>query len=256
MIKCYAALLLAALAAPALAEGDPPAAAAAPATATPAPVDPARLALARQLVANLSPPGRTQELMHRMTEWTIDKTATELDQPLIEMLQKDGLPMAQARLLGHDNLRRVAAILDPAYQQRLALVSKVMMEGLADVMTAVQAEFEPQIREARAMAYARQFDAAQLGDINRFFSSSSGQAWSHTVITLANDPTYMDLQAKMMLPLFNAVPAVFRQTRAATASLPKPRDPKTLTDAECDQIAQLLGMSPEDLRKLRSGHKS
>lgn len=246
MIKYCAAGLLAAIAAPAMAQVDPPVPSAAPAAAATAPIDPAKLALARAIVTKVMPPGYLREIMSRTMGPLTDKMVGEMkNMPLGRMLEAYGMPPDQARKITMANVMQIAAILDPAYQRRQQLSMKAMIDGMLDILSSV----EPEMLDAMAMAYARNFDTTQLDDINHFFNTPSGEVYARRAAMLAADPGVRDVSVKMMPKMMEAMPDLIRKVQAATASLPKPRDPKTLTDAERNKIAQLLGVDPSALKK-------
>ncbi len=248
MIKCYAAALFVAIAAPAMAQGDPPAvptgAVAIPSPTVP--VDPAKLELARAIIAKTMPPGRLRETMDGMMGPLTDRMMGQIrDMPIGRMLEAFGVPAERARKVTMANVMQIASILDPAYQRRQEISMKVMMTGILDITSSV----EPDVLDATAKAYARNFDMAELKDIDRFFSTPSGETYARNLTKLASDPGVLDAAAKMMPKMMEAMPDIIKKVQAATASLPKPRDPETLTDAERDKIARLMGVDPAELKK-------
>src|SRR5690348_8310886 len=99
---------------------------------------------------------------------------------------------------------QAAAIIDPVNQRRRALFMKAVMDAVADVA----APFEPEKREALAVAYARIFDAKQLSDILRFYGSESGTDYAHRGAMVLDDPDYQAVVEKSMLTVLMMLVAV------------------------------------------------
>lgn len=212
-------------------------------TATPAPAD---LALGRDIAGKLLPDGTYQKLiggtMGKMMGGMTDQMTA---MPIAPFVKAAGLPEADVAKLGQTTIRQIVQIVDPAYEQRMHIIMPTMMEEMGKVMT----QFEPQMREGLATAYATHFSSAQLSDIDHFFNTPSGAAFASQNMSIAADPAVMQRMQAFMPTLMKAMPGIMQKAMAATANLPKPKTPATLTDADRAKLAQLLGVSPDKLKK-------
>lgn len=211
-------------------------------TASPAAAD---LALGTDIAARLLPDGTYQRMMGGMMSKMMDGITSQISSvPLAPFLKASGLPESTTRQLGQTTIQQILDIVDPAYQQRMHVMMPVMMREMGTVM----GQFEPQMRDGLAHAYATHFTAPQLGDIDRFLKTPSGAAFAAQNMTIAADPAVMQKMQAFMPTLMQALPGILQKAQAATAGLPKPKTPQTLTDADRAKLAQLLGVAPEKLK--------
>ena len=154
----------------------PGAALAQAAAASPAVVsepDPARLALARQLLDQMMPPATREAMMQSM----LTPMQTNMRQGLEQS------PVFQKALATEPKARAIFnAFLDKQQQRTTA----TLHQSLPDMMNAM------------ARAYARRFDAAQLGDLKRFFATPTGQAYMQASSSIMADPDIAAWQRKLM----------------------------------------------------------
>lgn len=214
--------------------GAPPA----PATAAPSSEPPRdRLDLARQIVAKLLPPGQYRTLMTAAMADTTTSLVNQMKAPaLAQSLATIGI--VEGEDLKPEDVAKAVAILDPTYDQRMALATQAVNEGVQDVV----AKLEPQMREALAVSYANNFDTGQLGDILHFFDTPTGAAYASRVMLMTTDPSVKALAAQVMPAVMHAMPKIMARAQNATAALPQPRDPSTLSDADRRRVARLLRM--------------
>ena len=173
----------------------------APATAQP--VDPARLALAEKTVAVLVPQGVYLRLMQQQFPAMMDAMLANME---------TAVPG------GRDKARAA----DPAFDERMRIMSRVMGEEMGPLMS----RMEPSLRTGMARALARRFDTRQLNDFNVFFATPSGKAFGEQFISLFADPEIMGEMMKMMPMMMQEMPRIMKKVEAATAHLPKPPKPK------------------------------
>lgn len=166
-----AAIGVAALPAPALAQMAPtsaPGPAAAPAT----PLDPARVAAARELIDLLLPPAtREQLLAGMMTPMLANMRRAMADAP--------GFTDA---IDGNPRLR--------------ALFDRFMADQEVEVMQTLR-EALPAMPPAMANAYARRFDLKQLRELRAFFETPTGRAYMQASYTIMSDPDVAAWQRDM-----------------------------------------------------------
>src|SRR3546814_21020581 len=68
----------------------------------------------------------------------------------------------------------VADLFDPHRQQREDQITRIVKPLISEAL----ADLEPPMREGMAKAYARKFTADQLGELNGFFATPTGQAYA------------------------------------------------------------------------------
>lgn len=217
---------------------------AAPAFADPAAADPARLALGRAIAARLLPAGAYARMMKGSFDGIVDKTVDTMGQaPIASLAAMSGMPQDKIGKLGKTTLAGIMAILDPAYPQRVAVVTQVMLARMSTVM----ADFEPSMREGLAEAYAARLSAAQLGDIEHFLETPSGSAYAANALTIQTDPAVMSRVTAMIPAMMQALQGMGPDIAKATANLPPPRRVADLAPAERQRLAALLGISETKL---------
>ncbi len=170
-IALFAAL---GIAAPAVAQTAPAAPVASPA------VDPARLAAAQRLFDVIMPPATRQQMMQAML------------QPLLGNISKGMTSNPQfAQAMSADP--KVAAAFDRFMAQQQARTIEMIQTSL------------PQMVQAMSRAYARRFDVAQLGELERFFRTPTGAAYLRESMTIMSDPDVAAWQRTMMTDSMNRV---------------------------------------------------
>jgi Uncharacterized protein conserved in bacteria (DUF2059) len=212
-------------------------------------VDPANLAIARQIVERLIPPGSLARTMKGVTSMVTDKLFDSIaDLSLGDLARLGGMKTDDLAKLGKARLSDIMAIVDPAFKQRAEISTKVMFTTMIGIMS----DMEPQMREGMARAYAVRFTNAQLNDINQFFQTPSGAAYASNVTSIATDPEYLkvmgDISSTLMKRFMAQAPEFTKQVEAETAKLPKPRKFEDLTDAEIERLAALMGVPASELR--------
>jgi hypothetical protein len=140
-MRCFLALPLLALAAPAEAQIVPPA------TTQMAPVDATLLAKAQPIAAAVIPDGVMARMMGPMMQQMIGPMVESMTKmPVRELMKAGGMDAAQADQLRPATIEQVMAIVDPAYQQRMRIIVGGMMPALGKFM----GRFEPDMREGMA----------------------------------------------------------------------------------------------------------
>ena len=170
MMRGLALLALTATAMPGVAMAQTAAPARAPVVAEP---DAARLALARQLLDQMMPPATRQSMIQAML--------TPMQANMRQGLEQS--PGFQQALTKNPKAR---AIFDRFLDKQQARTNATLTEAL------------PGMVDAMARAYARRFDAGQLGDLQRFFATPTGQAYMKASFTIMADPDIAAWQRKLM----------------------------------------------------------
>ena len=222
-------LAVALVAVPWLARAQDSAPPAGPLATVATPVDPARLAAARQTVDYIFPLGTYGRIMGKTMDTMMGPMMDGVGaMPLSSLAGMGGMTSADTAKLGKTTLADMMTILDPAYRKRMEISTHVMTTEMAKVMS----EIEPGMRDALSHAYARRFDLSQLGELNRFFGTPTGRIYASESMTIMADPDIIAQMQGFVPTLLKRMPEVMTKVQQATASLPKPRKYEDLTPAE------------------------
>ena len=145
---------------------------AAPAATTGGPVDPARLAAARELIDVLMPPATREQLI------------TGMMTPMLANMRRG---MEAAPAFAEMNA-------DPKFR---AAFDQFMAKQEART-TAMLREALPGMVPAMAKAYARRFDVAQMRELRQFFETPTGRAYMQASYTIMADPDIQAWQRDLM----------------------------------------------------------
>lgn len=221
MKHLLAAALLAA--APAAAAQEPPSAAA-PAAAPAADLDPQRLAAAEAVVRHIFPQGSYQRMMSTMMDSMMNGMMDSMFDMQVEDMVPEGSPgHAEMKAeVGDKTMRELMLAEDPHFEERMKITNEVMVKEMVPLMT----RLEPDMQRGLARAYARKFSAAQLTELDRFFSTPTGHAYANESLLLWMDPEVMSVMGKLMPELVQQAPAIMAKVQAATAHLPMPEPRK------------------------------
>lgn len=203
--------------------------------------DPARLAAAKQTVDYVFPLGTYGRIMNG----TMDKMMDSIMDSMMQMPLKDlaGISGVDTEKLGSGTMAQIMEIYDPAFKQRMSATTRTMMTDMMGLMT----QFEPDIRDGLASAYAGRFDAKQLQEMNAFFATPTGKAYAADSYIIMMSPEVMNRMQALMPRLMKEMPAIIDKVKASTADLPAPRKYADLKSAEKDKLAGLLGISRKEL---------
>lgn len=226
---------------------------AAPAQAQNAPVaaaapvaDPAKLAAARQVVVKLVPEGLYRRMMGEgMNEMMRNMAGSIGDLPMRDLIRAGGLSEAQVAQLGDAKISELMLLLDPHWHERTQLSMRAMTGELAELM----ASMEPAIRDALSQSYAREFSAAELADMARFFATPSGEHFAAQSMALFMAPEMMKAMSDLTPQIMQRMPQMMEKVQGATKHLPPAREYKDLSEAERRKFAELLGLDPEEAGK-------
>lgn len=191
------------------------------------PLDPAQVALARVTANALFRDSTMARMFDRMLSTGPNGYASSLlDMSLADMIgmvpQMGATPPKDSPEL-HMTFRQMAAAQDPYFDQRLAAIHDVVVSEAGRLGP----KFEPQMREGLAQSMARRFTAAQLTDMNRFFSTASGRAFADDMYLIWMDPAVLRSMMSTIPALGAEFPTVMQRVKAATDRFPWPEKPKT-----------------------------
>ena len=222
MKHLIAIALLAAAPAAAAAQEQP--SAPAPAAAPSADIDPQRFAAAQAVVRHVFPQGTYQRMMSTMMDSMMDGMMDSMfDMQMGDMIPEGSPGHEEMKAeVGNKTMRELMAAEDPHFEERLKITNKVMVEEMMPIMS----RLEPDMQQGLARAYARKFDAAQLTELDRFFSTPTGHAYATESLLLWMDPEIVSMMGKLMPELIKEMPAIMGKVQAATAHLPMPEPRK------------------------------
>lgn len=174
MLAGMLALGAAAAAFPAAAQTSPAQQEAAPA------VDPARLAVARRLIDQVSPPDRR------------DATLDQIMRPMMANIRRSlGESPEFARLFEEQPSLRAQfdKFIDDELEHSISVARDAM----------------PAMYDAMAQAYARRFTIDQLTDMERFFATPTGRAYAEQTPMILSDPAVQAAQRDAMRRAFDGL---------------------------------------------------
>jgi hypothetical protein len=217
-MKYLILLAAAAIAMPALAQPPPPAAV--PSSAPPSasePVDPARLAAARQTVDFVWPLGTYARMM-------MGPMMDQIMQSMFDVKLSDFAPPAAGNRKGVDTkaanatLRETLGSADPRLQDGM----RVMMHAMTSEMAPIMTKIEPDLREGLSRAFARKFTVEQLNDLNRFFATPAGRAYAPDSMLMMTDPDVIRTLAKATPMMMQAMPRIMAKVQDTMKQFPPP----------------------------------
>ncbi|ATY32997.1 DUF2059 domain-containing protein [Sphingomonas psychrotolerans] len=184
--------------------------------------DPARLTTAEKVVAKLVPQGiylrimrdAFPQMMDAMIARMSGMTAADLDEK-----DKSG-----------KTLEQLAAEKDPAFRERMTIMTRVMGEEMGKVMD----KLEPRVRAAVGKAFARRFTLQQLSDMDVFFATPSGAAFAKDYLLTFMDPEMLQEMSASMPEMMRAMPEIMKRVEKETAHLPPPPKSEGDTDTEVE----------------------
>jgi hypothetical protein len=225
-MKTLLAALALSLATPALAQADP------------------KLEAATRIAGKILPDGTYSKMMGDSMSAMVGQMATQgFDINIRKLAESVGADPAKMPK-SDATVRQVMAILDPAFERRMEIMTTAMFKEMGVLFTSE----EPSMRAGLAEAYANQFDAAQLAAIDAFLATPAGSAFAGKSMTIMLDPAVVKRMQTMMPKLVEAMPAIIKKSMDATAGLPKPRDVKDLSADDRRRLADLLGIDPKKLK--------
>ncbi|KTE22469.1 hypothetical protein ATE67_00510 [Sphingopyxis sp. H050] len=212
------------------------------------PIDPARLALARQSTAALLPAGSLEKMVDNLYGKAFDLFLAEMDGASPLMLSiKTGVESDKIEALDDKSKTAIADLFDPHRKERgdqiLKVVKPLISEALADL--------EPPMREGLAKAYARKFSAPQLTEMNAFFATPTGKLYASESMALGADPEVMLATIKAVPPMITKFIDRAPQIEGQLKELPKEKQLTDLSDAEIAKLAKLMKVDAKTLKETR-----
>ncbi|HEY0014475.1 MAG TPA: DUF2059 domain-containing protein [Allosphingosinicella sp.] len=130
-----------------------------------------------------------------------------------------GVPVPpSAGINPNSTLAEIGAGFDPHLRQRLPVLSRFFGSEMARITTAM----EPGWKLLTADAYAREFTAAELDEVTRFFSTPAGRRLALESYKTIEDPQLARGIVMLIPRVAMQIPAISQRVQQATAHLPAP----------------------------------
>ena len=207
--------------------------------------DAARVTAARPVVDKIFPVGTYRRMMDGTLPKMMDSMMDGvMKMPIAQLARIGGVPEEKLAGLDQSSMEQISAIVDPHFRQRTKLGMDAMMGSMIDMMDG----FEPKVRGALTRAYARKFDGKQLGELERFFKTPTGDLYARESMMMFMNPEIMGEMQALMPEMMKKMPEMAAKAEAATKSLPPPRKIADLSQEERGRLAKLLGVKASDLK--------
>ena len=217
------------------------------------PVAPAQLALAETTTTALIPPGSLEKMLDNLYGKLFKGLLGEFGGLSDTMLSiKTGVDSEQIAALDAKSKAAAADLFDPWRQQREEQITKIVRPLISEAL----GDLEGPMRSGLARAYARKFSAAQLGEMNAFFATPTGKAYSSEWMALQADPELMLAMIKAVPPLVNKFIDRGPEIEGQFKALPKEKQLTDLTDAELAKLAKLMKVDVKTLKENRDAWNS
>ncbi|MBL9071648.1 MAG: DUF2059 domain-containing protein [Sphingopyxis sp.] len=208
----------------------------------------AQLALAQQTTTALVPPGSLAKMLDNMYGKLFKGILGEVGGMSDLMLSiKTGVETEKIEALDDKSKAAIADLLDPYRQQR----EDHVMNVIKPLITEALGDLEGPMRNGMAYAYARKFNAQQLGDMNAFFATPTGKAYADEWMSLQADPEVMLAMIKAVPPMINKFMDRGPELEGKFKDLPKEKQLSDLTDAELAKLAKLMKVDVKVLKEQR-----
>ena len=208
------------------------------------PEEEARLGAAMQVVTKLFPEGTYAKMMEETMAPMLEGMMGGLGgSPAIALSGLTGLDPFTLSEVDEDKLSAALKLLDPAATERNAALGEAMFNLISEVVI----EIEPSYRAGLARAYAVRFTEAELTDLAAYFSTPVGEKYAGESFLIFADPQVMSSMNEVMPAMMQRMPEMMGMMSEATADFPQGRRVSQLDADERAQLAELLGVSIDQL---------
>lgn len=182
--------------------------------------EPARLVSARATVQTMFPPGTYARSMTHFFDTMIDHGLAMSEADFAAMMPmkpaKDSKPPSTAPL------RQMLSAKDPNFDAKLAAGRAFLGQTFVKLGTVA----EPKLREGMARALARKFDSAQLGEINAFLATPTGQAYGQQMVGMWFEPDVMRGAVAIFPEMMKMMPDMMKDGAAFDSQMKAMDKPK------------------------------
>ncbi len=203
-----------------------------------------RLPAAMIVVTKLFPKGTYARMMDEsmapMMEAMMGGVGANSALALSQMTGLNPLDLAQ---LDDDRLSKAVGLLDPAATERNQAMTDTMLTLISEVVI----DIEPAYRAGLARAYAVRFSNDELLDLAAYFETETGKKYAAESFMIFADPQVMSAMNEVMPAMMERMPDIMSAATALEENFPPARSFSDLNDAERAQLADLLGVSKDEL---------
>lgn len=203
----------------------------------------ARLPQAQRIIAALIPEGTLAEMMGGMFDKMMGPMMNMAGPSSIgTVTEATGLSTFELDL-STEQSDELAQLFDPAWAERQKREMALMPRLMADMMNLM----EPGMRKAMAELYAINFNQTELDGIEAFFQTETGATYARKSFTMASDPRILSASMEAMPQIMGSLAGMEQQMAEASADLPAKRSFADLSAKEKARVAELTGLSVEDI---------
>jgi len=204
----------------------------------------ARLPQAEQIIAKIWPVGAAAELSQSMFGGLLGGFGEMVPSgPKPALAQSLGLGPIDLEGMSDAEAAEALSLLDPVWKDREGAVKGMVTDLMGEVVSMV----EPPMRRAMTELYAIRFTGPELAAIDAFFATGTGGKYARESMSMASDPRLMAASMEAMPAMFAMIGQMEERMKERTASLPAPRDFADLSPKERAKLAELTGISVEDI---------
>jgi hypothetical protein len=204
----------------------------------------ARLPIAERIIALMIPEGTMGEIMGGLID-DILQPMMAMGPSAAEQTVADAIGISPVSFeLDDATSAEIAAMIDPAYEERRERQLAVIPNILGEMMTAM----EPGLREVMTELYAIKFDSAELADIEGFFSTETGAKYARESFAMASDPRIMSASMEALPAMMSAMGDFEARMEEVVADLPDMRSYDELTNQERNVIFKATGLTEKEIR--------
>ena len=205
----------------------------------------ARLPEASAAAAVALPDGLYGRMMRQAIEGIVTPLTEKFATPSQEDLAgKVGVAEGDLPELDEGQRKRLGALLDPYAEER----TRVMMGGVMTALETVFGHLEGPMREGLAKIYASRFTAPQLGEINAFLATPTGQVYASESLAAFTDPQMMGAMMRALPSVVTVLPQTRLELKTLEESVPAPRTYSDIPPADREELAAALGLTVEELQ--------
>ncbi len=203
-----------------------------------------RLPLAVVVANQLMPDGTMARMMSEsfgplMGDLTGDVSTT----PALQLAMLLGLGPLDLTEVEDKNLEEALALLDPDGETRQGAINDAFLTLLTEVVD----ETEPSYRAGLARAYAIRFTQEELLELSRFFATETGAKYAADSYVIYSDPQVISSMNEMVPAVMQRMPQLMETITEVNEKYDTTRSFSELTDDEQSRLAELLGVSREEL---------
>jgi hypothetical protein len=204
-----------------------------------------RLPAAERLIAKIIPEGTMGEMIDSVMGGVLGSMMAATPEGARNTLAKQIGTDPYSLDLPEDQAGALASLFDPAWEERqrreIAMIP-VMMKDMVALM-------EPGMRKAMSELYAIRFTAAELADIDAFFSTSTGTKYARESFLMASDPRIMASTMEAMPALMGSIGDIEKRMADSVADLPAVRSFGDLSPTERARVAEATGFTVEQIEE-------